>query len=84
MRLNEIIQVRSLDRGFTGDSSGKQSAMQETRVQSLGWEWQATPIFLPVEFHGQRSLVGFRPWGVIELDTTEQLILPLLTSLESD
>ena len=58
--------------------------MQETWAQSLGWEWQAIPIFLPVEFHGQRSLVGFSPWGVIELDTTEQLTLPLLTSLESD
>ena len=41
-------------------------AMQETRVQSLGWEdppegraWQPTPIFLPGEFHGQRSLVGY-------------------------
>ena len=27
--------------------------------------------FLPVEFHGQRSLVGYRLWDHIELDTTE-------------
>ena len=38
------------------------SAMQETQVQFLGqedpWgmEWQPTPVFLPGEFHGQRSL----------------------------
>ena len=25
--------------------------------------WQPTPVFLPGEFHGQRSLVGYSPWG---------------------
>ena len=29
------------------------------------------PIFLPGEYLGQRSLVGFSPWGHKELDTTE-------------
>ena len=39
--------------------------MQETWVQSLGWEdslekeWQSSPVFLPGEFHGQRGLVGY-------------------------
>ena len=39
-------------------------AMQETQVRFLGWEdpwrrkWQTTPVFLPGEFHGQRSLEG--------------------------
>ena len=33
--------------------------------------WQPTPVFLPVEFHGQRRLVGYSPWGHKELDTTE-------------
>ena len=38
-------------------------------VRSLGWEdpwrrqWQPTPAFLLGECHGQRSLVGYRPWG---------------------
>ena len=32
-----------------------------------------TPVFLPREFHGQRSLVGYRPWGHKESDTAEQL-----------
>ena len=42
--------------------------MQETWVQSLGWEdprrreWQPTLVFLPGESHGQRSLVGYSPW----------------------
>ena len=54
-------------------------AMWETWVQSLGQEnplekgWQPTPVFLPEEFHEQRSLAGYSPWGCKELDTTEQL-----------
>ena len=39
-------------------------AVQETRG-NIPWrrEWQPTPVFLPGEFHGQRSLVGYGPWG---------------------
>ena len=54
-------------------------AMQKAQVRSLGredpWrrEWLPTPIFVPGEFHGQRSLVGHSPWGHKELDTIEQL-----------
>ena len=33
--------------------------------------WQPTPVFLPGEFHGQRSLVGYSPEHHKELDTTE-------------
>ena len=53
------------------------SAMQEIRVQFLGWEdplekGMAThPVFLPGEFHGQRKLVNYSPWGHKESDTTE-------------
>ena len=35
-------------------------------------EWHPTPVFLPGEFHGQRSLAGSSPWGCKELDMTEQ------------
>ena len=34
--------------------------------------WQCTPVFMPGESHGQRSLVGCSPWGCEELDTTER------------
>ena len=30
-----------------------------------------TPVFLPGKSHGQRSLVGYSPWGCRELDTTK-------------
>ena len=32
-----------------------------------------TPVFLPGESHGWRSLVGYSPWGHKESDTTERL-----------
>ena len=51
-------------------------AKRETGVQSLGWEdplekGMATPVFLPGEFHGQRSLVGYSPWGRQKSERTE-------------
>ena len=36
-------------------------------------QWQPSPVFLPGESHGQRSLMGFSPWGHKELDMTELL-----------
>ena len=44
-------------------------------VRKIPWRraWQPTPIFLPGESHGQRSLEGYRPWGCKELDTAEWL-----------
>ena len=38
-----------------------------------GRQWQPTPVPLPGESHGQRSLVGSSPWGRKESDTTEKL-----------
>ena len=32
-------------------------------------KWHPTPVFLPGKSHGQRSLVGYSPWGHTELDT---------------
>ena len=59
--------------------------MQETwaRVGRSSWvgkipwrrAWLPTPVFWPGEFCGQRSLVGYSPWGHQESDTTEWLIL---------
>ena len=36
-------------------------------------KWQSTPLFLPGKFHGQRSLAGWSPKGLKELDMTEGL-----------
>ena len=54
--------------------------VQETWVRSLG---QKDPlekemvVFVPGEFHGQRSLAGYSPWGRKESDKTERLTLSL-------
>jgi len=34
-------------------------------------EWLPTPVFLPGEFQGQRSLAGYSPWCCKETDTTD-------------
>ena len=36
-------------------------------------QWHPTPVLLPGKSHGWRSLVGYRPWGRWESDTTERL-----------
>ena len=55
-------------------------AMQETGgfdpwVRKIIWrrEWQPTPVLLPGESHGQKSLVVFSPWGHKELGMAGQL-----------
>ena len=54
-------------------------SVQETWVQScvrkMPWRraWQPTPVFLPGESHGQRSLVGSSPQGRRESGMTCQL-----------
>ena len=64
-------------------------AMWETWVQSLGREdplergMATIPVFLPGEFHGQRSLADYSPWGRKESDTTEQLTHTQYTCLEN-
>ena len=47
--------------------------MLKTWVEKIPWrrEWQPTPVFLPGDPHGQRSLGGYSPWGHKESDTTE-------------
>ena len=49
------------------------------RGQEDSWkrEWLRTPVFLPGEFHGQRSLAGNSPWGYKESDTTRKLTFSL-------
>ena len=54
--------------------------MQETWVRSLGQEdplEKEMVVFLPGEFHGQRSLAGYSPWGRKESDKTEGLTVSL-------
>ena len=64
-----------------------QSIESACDVGDLGWEdpqkrkCQPTPVFLPGESRGQRSLVGCSQWGHRELDTTERLTVSLSPSV---
>ena len=80
--LHDYLTLNSLihkNQGFPGGTSDKESACQHRRlrfdpwVRKISWrmKWQPTPVFLPGESHGQRSLVGDGPWGCKELDMTE-------------
>ena len=85
-----ILQARVLEwvaiAFSTGGLSGKEFACQCRRCKRLRfnpWVWKIpwrrawllTPVFVLGESHGQRSLVGYRPWGCKESDMTEQLTL---------
>ena len=66
--------------GFPGGSVVKNlPTMQETQVRFLGQEdllekgIEPTPVFLPGESLGKRSLAGYSPWAHKDLDTTERL-----------
>ena len=72
---------------FPGGSGGKASVYNEGDLGSIPgsgkfpWrrKWRSTPVLLPGKSHGQRSLVGYSPWGRKELGTTERLHFPFLS-----
>ena len=74
--------MHSSSTGFPGGASSKEPTCQcrlykrcrfDPWVGKVLWRraWQPTPVFLPRESYGQRSLVGCSPWGRKELDMTE-------------
>ena len=69
--------MRGLPRWFRGKESTCQCRRCEFNpwVRKIPWrrKWQPTPVFLPGEFHGQRSLVGYSLWGHKESDIADQL-----------
>ena len=77
---NEISEI--LPR-FPDGSDGEEAACNAEELDSVpGWgrspqgtEWQSTPVFLPGESYGQRSLATYCPCGCKELDTTKRLTL---------
>ena len=71
----------SINHGLLWWLSGKETTWQSRRcefdlwVGKIPWRraWLPTPVFLPGEFHGQRSLTANSTWGSKELDMTERL-----------
>ena len=72
---------RLYHQGLPGGASGKKAPAkagdQERRfdlwVGTIPWRWKwwPTPVLLPGESHGQRSLVGYSPWDRKESDSIE-------------
>jgi len=71
-----------LVKGASGGASGKEPTCNTGDVERHGFNpwvrkipwrtaWQPTPVFLPGEFHGQRSLAGYSSQGHKGLDMTE-------------
>ena len=68
--------------GVPSDASSKEPTCQCRRHKGHWYDpqvgripgrraWQPTPIFLPGDSHGQKSLAGYSPWGRKESDTTK-------------
>ena len=68
--------------GLPGGISGKETTCQCRRLKGhvfdpwvrkipLRRAWQPSPVFLPGESHGQRSLADYSPWGRKDSDITE-------------
>ena len=84
LNLNFYISMHFKNKIFTipGGPSDKESTCQCRRckrwgfdpwVSKISWtrKWHPTLVLLPGKFHGQRSLVGYTPWDLKELDTIE-------------
>ena len=62
--------------GFPSGTSGKELTCRRyefsPRFGKTPWRraWQPTPVFLPGDSHGQRSLAGYSPWGRKEVEIT--------------
>ena len=73
------IYMHILKCGFLRWLSGKESSCKCRRhefdpwVGNISWrkKWQPTPVFLPGESHGQRSLVGYSLWSHQQSNITE-------------
>ena len=53
----------------------KKETQFSPKVWKIPWRrlWLPTPVFLPGEFYGQRSMVGYSPWDHKESDMTKQV-----------
>ena len=70
-----------MTRDYPGGSDGKESACNAGDTGLIlgsgrsPWrrKWPPTPVFLPGKSHGQRSWMGYSPWGCKESDMTEHI-----------
>ena len=65
IKLELCLQMPSLMAQMVKSPPAKQGPRFNPWVEKMPWrrKWQPTPVFLPGEFQGQRSLAGSSPWG---------------------
>ena len=66
----DLLAVQGTLQSLRQNHSSKASILHRSAF-FIRRKWQPTPVFLPGESQGQRSLMGCRLWGHIESDTTE-------------
>ena len=68
-----VSQVALVGKNPPANAGDIREASFDLWVRKFPWrrKWQPTPVFLPGKSHGQRSLVGYSPYGCKESDTTE-------------
>ena len=62
-------------KNLSANARGTRSHGFNSWVRKIPWsrKWQPTPVYLPIKFNGQRSMVGYSSWYCKELDTTEHI-----------
>ena len=71
--MTQASQVMLVVKNLSANAGGIKRCRFDPEVGKIPWRraWYPTPVFLPGESLGQRSLVGYSPQGLKELDTTE-------------
>ena len=76
-QIKKKVDICIYARDFPAVSDGKECRRPrfDPWIGNISWRriCHPTAVFLPGEFHGQRSLVGYNPWGHKESDVTEWL-----------
>ena len=67
----DLLAVQGTLKSLLQHHSSKASVLWHSAFFTVQFQWQPTPIFLPRELRGQRSLVGCHLWDHTESDTTE-------------
>ena len=84
-RVKTVSALSSISSGASGEERTCRCRRQELDpwARKVPWkrDWQPTPVLLPGEAHGQRSLAGYSLWGRKESDTTQQLRIYALSWL---
>ena len=71
----QVVKNMPSSAGIAFDVGSSPGLKRSTWIGKISWsrKYKPTPVFLPGELHGERSLVGYNPWHHKELDTTERL-----------